>query len=129
MEYGTPQGYRAMEVLSMSPAQRIVFLFARLHTMLVQAQGAIDREEIETRERRLDDAAAVVHELAMSLDRHQGGDLADRLAALYAWILTECQAVHTRPDRARLEVVRRIVAELHEAWRGAAAQVAVGSAG
>jgi flagellar protein FliS len=128
MEYASPQGYREMEVLSMSPAQRIVFLYARLHAMLVQARGAIEAGDIEAREQRLDDAAAVVHELAVALDRDQGGDFADRLAALYAWMLAEFQAIHARPDRERLEVIRRIVAELHEAWRGAAGQLSTAGA-
>lgn len=128
MDYGSPQGYREMEVLSMSPAQRIVFLYTRLHAMLVQARAALDAGDIEARELRLADAAAVVHELAVSLDRAQGGDFADRLAALYAWMLSEFQAIHARPDRERLETVRRIVAELHEAWRAAAQQVATTAA-
>jgi flagellar protein FliS len=123
MDYASPQGYREMEVLSMSPAQRIVFLYTRLHAMLVQARTALDAGDIEARELRLADAAAVVHELAVALDRAQGGDFADRLAALYAWMLAEFQAIHARPDRERLEAVRRIVAELHEAWRTAAEQM------
>lgn len=123
MSYMQPQGYREMEILSMTPAQRVVALYARLHVLLLQARSQLDAGEIAEREQRLMAASAIVHELAVSLDRERGGPLADQLAALYTWLIGEFTVIHAKADRARLETAIKIVRELHEAWQGAARQV------
>jgi flagellin-specific chaperone FliS len=111
MTYTQPQGYREMEILSMTPAQRVVALYARLHVLLLQARNQLD-----------------VGELAVSLDRERGGQLADQLAALYTWLIGEFTAIHAKADRGRLEATINIVRELHEAWQGAALQVSTPAA-
>lgn len=123
MSYAQHQGYREMEILSMTPAQRVVALYGRLHVLLLQARTQFDAGDIAEREQRLMAASAIVHELAVSLDREQGGPLAEQLAALYTWLIGECSAIHAKADRNRLETAIKIVRELHEAWQGAAEQV------
>jgi flagellar protein FliS len=128
MTYTQPQGYREMEILSMTPAQRVVALYARLHVLLLQARNQLDVGDIAAREERLMAASAIVHELAVSLDRERGGQLADQLAALYTWLIGEFTAIHAKADRGRLEATINIVRELHEAWQGAALQVSTPAA-
>ena len=122
MSYGSSGRYREMEVLAMSPAQRVVLLYTHLLVNLRQARGHFERGEIEARGNRLLRAEEIVHELAVSLDHEAGGEIASRLAALYAWLLGEFVAVHTRPDLARFDAAVKVVTELHEAWTAVANQ-------
>ncbi len=123
MSYGSPSRYREMEVMALSPARRVVLLYAQLQASLTQARTHLAAGEIEARTEALLRAESFVYELAASLDRTQGGDLAERLASLYSWMLTQLTALHGRPDLAALEALRHTVAELHEAWDGAARQL------
>lgn len=108
--------YRQMDVLAMSPAQRVVALTARVHLSLRQARMAIEAGDIEEREKRLNNATAIIHELLAALDLDRGGEIASRLAGIYTWLLRECFAVHIKPEAARLDSPISIVGELHSAW-------------
>lgn len=122
MSYGNSSRYREMEVMAMSPAQRVVLLYTHLLVNLRQARMHLERGEIEARGNRLQRAEEIVHELAVSLDHEAGGEIATRLSALYAWLLGEFVAVHTKPDLDRLDAAVRVVTDLHEAWTAVAAQ-------
>ncbi|HPF62769.1 MAG: flagellar export chaperone FliS [Gemmatimonadetes bacterium] len=115
--------YRQMDIAAMTPAQRIVALYGRLLLLLRQARLAIGSGDIAAREAKLDHASEILHELAASLDLEAGGELATRLAALYAWLIGECLAVHIRPDVARIDPMITVVDELHGAWVAVARQV------
>lgn len=123
MSYGSMDRYREMEVMAMPPARRLVVLYAQLLTALRQARHQIELGQIATRTERLLHAEEIIRELAVSLDRERGGDLATRLSELYSWMLTQVAALHSRPELARVDQVIRIAAELHEAWGIAASQV------
>jgi flagellar protein FliS len=125
MSTGTLDRYRQMDVAAMTPAQRIVALYARLVLSFKPARLAIDTGDIVAREQRLDHAAAILHELAASLDRQQGGEIAERLAALYTWLIGECLQIHLAPEPRRLDAVITITQELHQAWADAARQIPV----
>lgn len=128
MSYGSNDRYREMDVMSMSPARRLVTLYTHLLVQLKQVRRHIERNEIELRCERLMKAEAIVHDLLVSLDHQQGGALAGQLASLYRWLLSEFAATHRRPDLKRFDAATKIVSELHEAWQGAADQLAGESA-
>ena len=112
--------YQEMDVLTMSPARRLVLLYGRLLLSLRQARAAITAGDIPTRAARLGKALDILNELLFSLDREAGGQLAERLAALYVHMLSELSAVDRKPEVARLDRVLETVATLHDAWAAAA---------
>jgi flagellar protein FliS len=115
--------YREMEINSMSPAKRVVLMYTHLVASLQQARGFIVSGDIEAREGRLAKAEGIVMELAVSLDRDNGGTLAQELSGIYAWMLTEITKVHRKADLASLDALIAIARELHEAWDAAAQQM------
>lgn len=121
--YGSVDRYRQMDVAAMTPAQRVVALYARLALLLRQARMAIETGDVVVREQRLDHAATILHELAAALDRDQGGEIAERLAALYTWLIGECLQIHLHPNLARLDAALTVVQELHQAWSTVARQI------
>lgn len=116
--------YRQNDLSAMTPAGLVVAMYARTLLALRQARLAIESGDIEAREQRILQATDILHELAGALDHEQGGEIADRLAALYAWMIQECFECHRHPSVSRLDPVITCVSELHGAWVEAARQVA-----
>ena len=115
--------YQEMDVLAMSPARRVVFIYGFVLSNLRQALRAIGARDYEAKSRHLCRSLAGVQELLASLDRDAGGDLADRLVGLYAFFSTEIVAVDHNLDAGQLERLIGLIASLHEAWQQAARTV------
>jgi len=119
-EYGTN------DVLAMSPAQRVVFLYTHLVASLRRAQRCLAGGDIEGRSNALCRAQVIVQELLAALDRDAGGEVAARLAALYGYFATEIIAIDAQRDAVRLERLTAMVTPLLGAWQQAA-QIADGA--
>lgn len=116
--------YREREILTASPARLVVLMFQHAHSSLLRARNAVQTNNHEERVAAVAKARDVIMELMATLNMEQGGQIAQNLRSLYAFVLTELSDVARRPDGARLEAVIRIVSELHSAF----ATVAVDSA-
>ncbi len=114
--------YQQVDVLTMSPAQRLVALYSHLLLNLRHARRALAARDIASRSGAVVKALDILNELLFSLDRENGGDLADRLAAIYTHLLGEISAADRQQDAARIDRAIEIVASLHEAWVAAAGQ-------
>lgn len=116
--------YDALDVLSMTPPQRVVFLYTQLVSSLRRAQRCLGTGDVETRSDCLCRAQAIVQELLVALDRDSSGELGDRLAALYGYFIAEIIAVDVHQDATRLTSLIALVLPLLDAWERAARQVA-----
>ena len=112
--------YQEVDVLTMSPARRLVLVYSHLVLALRQARAAIIARDIPGRSIRVVKALDILNELLFSLDREAGGKLANDLAALYLYLIGEVTTVDRHPDTARLDRVIELVATLHESWAEAA---------
>lgn len=115
--------YQQVDVLTMSPAHRLVLLYHQLVVALRQARAAIVAGDIAARSERTVKALDILHELLFSLDREAGGKLADDLAGLYVHFIVELGAIDRRPEAERLDRVIDAIASLHESWAAAARAV------
>ncbi len=111
--------YRAMELNAMSPARRIVFLYTFLLGQLEQADRYTDADDAEGRSKCLSKAQDVVTELLVILDRDAGGEIADQLAAIYAYFLRELEEIGVKPDKPRLNRLISLTTTLRDAWSDA----------
>jgi flagellar protein FliS len=116
--------YRDREILTASPARLVVLLFEHAHSNLLRARRAVQMNNTQDRVVAVGKARESIMELMVTLNMEQGGQIAQNLRSLYAFVLTELSDVARRHDGARLEAVIRIVSELHTAF----AAVAVDSA-
>lgn len=117
---GAVSAYRNSSVMGSSPEQLVVLMYEHLLAALRRAALQIESSDIEGRAASLGRASDIIFELLGSLDRERGGELAGRLAALYAWYLGEIGAVGRTPDAHRLGRLIDQVATLHGAWAEAA---------
>lgn len=123
--YGGKQtAYLEAEVMSRPKEWLVPLLYEHLVSNLRRAAVQMEVNDVVGRTESLDRASAIVLELAASLDREAGGQLAQQLSALYAYFLTEILQIGLTRNSARLEKLTALVAELGEAWAQAAEQVA-----
>lgn len=115
--------YQQMSLEAMSPGRRVVFIYGFLLGQLHRARRAIEREAVEARNETLGRAQAAVEELVISLDRERGGDIADRLAALYGYFMQELFELDVQPSVDRLDRLVDQIQRLHDAWEQACAVV------
>jgi len=112
--------YREREVLTASPARLVVLCYEHTLANLFRARRAVQTGNIEDRVTAVGKARDGIMELLVTLNVEQGGEIAKNLHSLYTFVLTELSDVARRPDGARLEVVIRIVTDLHSAFAAVA---------
>ncbi|MPQ99506.1 flagellar export chaperone FliS [Modestobacter sp. I12A-02628] len=119
--------YLSDTVSTASPQRLLVMLYDRLALDLERAQAALGSGDRQTANDTLRNAQAIVFELRESLnvDAWEGGP---RLSALYSWLLGELVLANVQGNVRKVADCRTIVEPLRDAWREAAASLAMASA-
>lgn len=108
--------YRQTRVMSSTPVELIVMLHERLLADLKGAAIAIRTEHFEAKAARVQSATDVLFELMASLDRQRGGEVSDRLAALYSYMIARIADASRALDPTPLDEVANHVESLLSAW-------------
>jgi flagellar secretion chaperone FliS len=125
MSYSTQASrYLEADVLSRSPEWLVPLLYEHLLKHLRRAAIQISAGDIEGKATSFERAQAIVMELASSLDQEKGGEIAQRLSALYAYFAGEIVTVSRTLDQDHLGRLTAMIAELHDGWVQAAEAVA-----
>lgn len=120
--------YLADTIATASPARLVILLYDRLAVDLEQAERALREGDRPRASALLQHAQEIVLELTGSLDT-SGWSGAEGLAQLYGYLFTELVQANVRADADRVAAAAALLAELGEAWRGAAAQAGGAQAG
>jgi flagellar secretion chaperone FliS len=127
--YTAPRGaetYRRMAVESRSPMELVVMLYDGALRFLEEARVAIARNDVPARAEAISRALAILTELQGTLNIQEGGALADRLDALYAYAISRLLDVTTKRDATAIDDVVKVLKPLRESW-ATIAQPAVGA--
>jgi flagellar secretion chaperone FliS len=104
-------------VAAADPHKLILMLFDGTLAAISNARLAMSRKEIAAKGAAISKAIAIVDGgLKASLDVNAGGALAERLSALYDYMLQRLLAANLRNDTAILDEVTRLLNELRGAW-------------
>jgi flagellar protein FliS len=115
--------YLGDSIATASPPQLLVMLYDRLALDLERGHAAMAAGDRETASQQLQHAQDIILELQASL-KVEIWDGGPRLAALYAWLLSELIRANMKGDLRRVNDCRKIVEPLRDAWREAAASLA-----
>jgi flagellar protein FliS len=115
--------YRELEILSASPERLVVILFEQLVVQLERARLGAEREDVTLQVTGVTKANLIVGELLATLDFEKGGEIAERLADLYQFLLVELLEAGKSRDANRLRRLGGIAAELRDGFAGAAEQL------
>lgn len=108
----------ATSVESADPHKLILLLFDGATAALNTAKFAMNEGDIPAKGKAISKAIDIItNGLQASLDLEAGGDLAERLAALYEYMSSRLLWANLKNDMVVLDEVRGLLAEIHGAWR------------
>ncbi|WP_396435186.1 flagellar export chaperone FliS [Limnohabitans sp.] len=97
--------------------QLIQMLFDGLTESLACAKGHIQNNAIEEKSKALSRAGRIVVGLQGALDFERGGELAQNLNELYAYVTRRLFHVNAFNDLAVLDEVQSLIKDIAEAWK------------
>lgn len=113
--------YFRAQVESASPLQRVVMLYDGAVSFLEDAARRMENHDYEGAPLLNIRAQNILMELQGVLNMKEGGDLAAKLHALYAYFLRRLIAANSRRDPAMLLEVAERLKELRGSWAALAA--------
>ena len=107
----------ASRVAAASPHELIAMLFDAVDEQIGLALATMEARQTEQRGRAVNKAIQLLNEgLREGLDLEKGGELAERLDALYEYCSARLAEAHVKRDRAMFEEVRRHLRSVADAW-------------
>lgn len=112
-------------VMGASPHRLIVMLYQGARQAIAQARMHVQQGNVPARGEAIGKAIQIVESgLQMSLNVEVGGEIAERLDALYSYIARRLLEANIKQSEAMLVEVDGLLATLEEAWIGIAPEIA-----
>lgn len=115
------QSYGSVQVVTgvatADNVQLIQMLFDGLAESLAAARGHIENGSIEDKSKALARAGRIVVGLQGALDFERGGELAQNLNELYAYITRRLFHINAYNDLAALQEVKTLITDISQAWQ------------
>ena len=128
MTYGGNQAgqtYKEQQILSASPAERIVLLYNGAIKFLLLCKASIAESNVQERYNNNKRAIEIINYLQSTLDMEKGGEIASNLYRIYSYMLRRLVDVDMRNDVDAIEDVVAKLKELNTSW----VKIASGEAG
>jgi flagellar protein FliS len=110
--------YLEGKVVSASPVELVQMLYDAASNAIDDAIRCLGAGDIEGRSASVTKAMSILIELAGSLDREKGGEVAENLGRLYDYIYGRILDAHVNQVQEPLIEARSLVETLREAWQG-----------
>lgn len=100
------------------PHRLILLLFSGAQAAVGSARQAMVHKEIAAKGEAISKAIDIISNgLKVSLDMEKGGEIAERLSALYDYMVITLLKANINNDVKALEEVSGLIEEIHSAWR------------
>ena len=116
------QQYRATKVETAGSVDLVVMLYQGAVRFIRLGIAAIERDDAKATHTNIVRAQDIVVELLGSLNREEGGQIADQLASLYDYCFRRLVTANVKQDPAPAREVAGILRDLGTAWQEIAAQ-------
>ena len=104
-------------VASADPHTLILLLFEGAEAAIRLAKTKLAEDDVAAKGQAISQAIQIVTEgLRASLDVKAGGELAERLAALYDYIANRLLWANLKNDEAAMDECLNLLGEIHSAW-------------
>jgi len=100
------------------PHTLISLIMQHIQGNLAGARGAIERKEIENRNKMLTRVIGLIGELQNSLDMEKGGDISQKLFDLYAYMMRQVSIANRQNNAEPLGEVLKLITEIKSGWDG-----------
>lgn len=106
------------EIQGADPVRLITLLFDGAQAALEKAQIQMAEKDFKGKSDSLTKAILIITDgLSASLNIEQGGELAERLQALYSYMVSRLIHANTKIDAAAVGEVQQLLGEISSAWR------------
>lgn len=115
--------YQAVQVdaavLGASPYELVAKLFSKAIESTLEAKEYMLQGDIEAKSQHIKVAISIISDgLHSSLNMEAGGELAERLDALYTYMVQRLMKAHIDNDPAILDEVAKLLREVKSGWDG-----------
>ncbi len=106
-------------VLGASPHELITKLFSKAIDSTLEAKNHMQKGDINEKSQHIKIAISIISDgLHSSLNMEAGGELAERLDALYTYMVQRLMKAHIDNDPAILDEVATLLREVKSGWDG-----------
>jgi len=116
MGYSAHDAYLESRVLSAGPIELVRILYQTAAGGVRDARRHLERGDIVARSRAISRAVKALLELTGALDFARGGEIAERLAQLYTYMIRRLTEANFQQADAPLAEVLALLATLFEGW-------------
>lgn len=120
---GRYQSVGTYSAVSAADKLRLVHLMMQgARDRIAKAKSHLHRGEVSRKGEEISRAIALIDGLRASLDRDEGGQIAQNLERLYEYMMHRLLGANLDDDVAALDEVAGLMSELHDGWRGVLTQ-------
>ncbi|WP_321533251.1 flagellar export chaperone FliS [uncultured Desulfuromonas sp.] len=110
------QQYQQNQILTASPEQILIMLYDGAIRFTRQAMAGIEAGNKQQRREGISRAMAIISEFANTLDHGVGGEIAENLDGLYAFMNRQLSEANLDEDIEKLKVVEHLLTDLRQTW-------------
>jgi flagellar protein FliS len=119
--YDAKRAYTESSILTAPPERLVVMLYDGAIRFLGQAAVAMRAGNSRVFLDRVQRGEAIIRELNVTLNMRAGGEVSERLRAIYQFCGLHLTAATAERDPRKIDDVVRLLSELREAWQQIAA--------
>ena len=108
--------YREQDFLTAPPGRLLVLTFDALLTALTRARIGVATGNDELAHKAVQQARELLAELAATLDREKGGEIAKNLGALYVFALGRLHGIPKKGDIQRFDQLVKLLTPIRDAF-------------
>lgn len=113
--------YNATKIDSMvfeaTPHKLIDMLFTGAKDALVQSVGALERNDLEAKGKKLSKAVEILLHLQTMLDKEKGGEVAENLNDLYLYMISTLIEANRLSDVSKVQEVIGLLDTISDGWQ------------
>ncbi len=115
--------YLESRILSANPTELICMLYQAAISELREARRHLEAKDVRSRSLCISKAHAILVELTIVLDRKKGGQIAERLAHLYDYMMRRITEANFKQTDGPLAETLGLLSTLLEGWDGVRQQI------
>jgi flagellar secretion chaperone FliS len=104
------------EVAYANPHRLVQMLMSGALEKIATAKGHMSRKEYEAKGKQINWAISIIDGLRCSLNMEEGGEMANNLDSLYAYMVRRLSESNIRNETAILDEVSSLLLEIKSAW-------------
>jgi flagellar protein FliS len=108
--------YQQNHIETASPEQILIMLYDGALRFIRQARQGLAEQDLKAKIEGIGRSIDILNELSNTLDFEKGGELADNLDGLYAYMVRELTLANARNASEPLDIVENILEELKDGW-------------